>query len=394
MKYIHLFNTVSSFNEAYNGQDYEEPWVSYIRESEGINFNKKIRITGITFQNVSWEVDIPATGGTATKDNCDFSVIANYSDGTTEDITTDAVVTGSLVVTATTATTRESVGTLVLTATYETFTATTNVTAYQEGDSIENKYFTFNVLTGGTLKLSTEYSNVNFSYKLNDNEWVDNVTGQTLQVSDGDTIKFKASINGQWEAYDQKSIVKFWEDNQEGKPYVDAEGNIMSLVYGDNFTDQTSLASMNYIFSGLFYDGNIIHSHNLVLPATTLAEYCYYNMFGQNRHMLTAPEILPATTLAEYCYYYMFYACQSLLAAPELPALTLVTYCYSHMFECCSDLNYIKCLAIDNDWEYHGTYQWVYYAGDGAGTFVKNPNTEWSTGEDGVPSYWTVIDAD
>ena len=41
MKYIHLFDTVEEFNEVYNGQDYEEPWVSYTKDSEGFGFNKK-----------------------------------------------------------------------------------------------------------------------------------------------------------------------------------------------------------------------------------------------------------------------------------------------------------------------------------------------------------------
>ena len=89
------------------------------------------QLTGITLDNLTWVTDIPATGGTATKDNCSYNVIAHYDDTTTSDITNAATVTGDLVVTATTATTRESVGTLTLTATYSGFTATASTTAYQ-----------------------------------------------------------------------------------------------------------------------------------------------------------------------------------------------------------------------------------------------------------------------
>lgn len=89
------------------------------------------QLTGITLDNLTWVTDIPATGGTATKDNCSYNVIAHYDDTTTNDITNAATVTGDLVVTATTATTRESVGTLTLTATYSGFTATASTTAYQ-----------------------------------------------------------------------------------------------------------------------------------------------------------------------------------------------------------------------------------------------------------------------
>lgn len=42
-KYLHLFETESAFNTAYNGEAYEEPWVSYTEEVEGqehVDYNK------------------------------------------------------------------------------------------------------------------------------------------------------------------------------------------------------------------------------------------------------------------------------------------------------------------------------------------------------------------
>ena len=74
-----------------------------------------------------------------------------------------------------------------------------------------------------------------------------------------------------------------------------------------------------------------------VLPATTLASYCYQSMF-QGCTGLTAAPALPATTLASYCYSNMFYGCNSLTAAPSLPATSLVSYCYSNMFYGCNSL--------------------------------------------------------
>ena len=43
-QYLHKFNTESSFNAAYNGSDYHEPWVSYTDETEGqehVDYNKR-----------------------------------------------------------------------------------------------------------------------------------------------------------------------------------------------------------------------------------------------------------------------------------------------------------------------------------------------------------------
>jgi hypothetical protein len=118
------------------------------------------------------------------------------------------------------------------------------------------------------------------------------------------------------------------------------KGNCMSLLYGDNASDQTSVPS--YSFHSLFIGCTTIKevSRNF-LPATTIATHCYDSMFEGCTSLITAPE-LPATTLASYCYYYMFYGCTSLTTAPNLYAKTLVKYCYAYMFNGCSKLNYIK----------------------------------------------------
>ena len=41
-RYVHLFETVSEFNAAYEGEDYHEPWVSYVKEqgNERVDYNK------------------------------------------------------------------------------------------------------------------------------------------------------------------------------------------------------------------------------------------------------------------------------------------------------------------------------------------------------------------
>ena len=73
------------------------------------------------------------------------------------------------------------------------------------------------------------------------------------------------------------------------------------------------------------------------LPATTLADYCYYQMFYGCTKLVSAPA-LPATTLANSCYQSMFSNCKSLTSAPELPATTLTVLCYAGMFYGCTKL--------------------------------------------------------
>ena len=96
-----------------------------------------------------------------------------------------------------------------------------------------------------------------------------------------------------------------------------------------------------------------------MLPATTLAEKCYENMFKECYDLTTAPK-LPATTLAGYCYSGMFRNCFNLTTAPELPATNLAEYCYASMFECCFDLTTAPELPATNLAEYCYTSMFAY----------------------------------
>ena len=129
------------------------------------------------------------------------------------------------------------------------------------------------------------------------------------------------------------------------------------------------------------------------LPATTLKYGCYYSMFQGCTSLTTAPE-LPATTLANDCYCYMFQRCTSLTTAPALPATALADYCYAGMFEGCTKLSYIKAMFLtDPNYQSNNVYtlNWVRNVA-ASGTFVKNSQATWNlTGDDGIPTGWTVV---
>ena len=117
-------------------------------------------------------------------------------------------------------------------------------------------------------------------------------------------------------------------------------GNIMSLLYGSSFTgEETAFPSVtNYALSYLFKDATtLVSAENLLLPATTLANYCYYYLFQGCTSLTTAPA-LPATSLAPYCYRNMFTGCTSLTTAPALQATTLADHCYRSLFQGCTSL--------------------------------------------------------
>lgn len=301
----------------------------------------------------------------------------------------------------------------------------------------------FNVMYVKDRRYITQAMRESFSYSVDNGEtWVtfstpnDTYSGTALTtptIRRGEKVLFKGIGNCNYNGGAHCCITS------EGA--FNAYGNIMSLIYGDNFIGQTNLSNTVQPFWRIFGDNSqLLDAENLILPATTLAESCYSQMFYGCSSLTTAPN-LPATTLANWCYSLMFSLCTSLTAAPELPATTLaescyqamfngctslttapelraetlalrccqtmfqgctslttapelhaetlVEQCYLNMFDGCSNLNYIKAMFTTTpSTSYTGA--WVNGVSS-TGTFVKNSSASWDvTGINGVPSGWTV----
>lgn len=186
----------------------------------------------------------------------------------------------------------------------------------------------------------------------------------------------------------------FWADSP---CYV--YGNIMSLIGGNTFARLREVKK--YAFAFFFSDYNeeldwswvlLKKDNELLLPAITLADSCYCYMFSNCTGLTSAPK-LPATTLISDCYKYMFSGCTGLTVAPILPATTLVIGCYCGMFFGCTNLSYIKAMFTTTP-ENSYTRDWVTDV-KATGTFVKNSAATWNvTGDNGVPTGWTVETAD
>lgn len=228
--------------------------------------------------------------------------------------------------------------------------------------------------------------------------------------------------------------------------YFNVEGNILSLVYADDYVNKTTMPSKTSYFMFLFDNcTKLVSAKNLVLPtnttyrcyfglfegcsslievptlnATRLATDCYCRMFSECRSLTAVPtNYLPLTSLAVACYYAMFSDCTSLTTAPELPATTVKARCYNRMFmnctslttapvlpasstcfdECydymfygCSSLNYVKCLLTNGALCDNYMSEWLGGVSR-TGTFVKLSATQWEAGEYGVPGSWTIVDA-
>ena len=259
-------------------------------------------------------------------------------------------------------------------------------------------------------------------------------TAITATIPANGKLYLKATTNG-WCRYNRSP---YWNTITASGTH-NIGGNIMSLLYGDNYLTEFRVTS--YAFRSLF-SGNttLVNAENLLLqasalasdcyafmfsgctsltaapatlPATRTAQECYYFMFNNCTALTTAPNIsatalayacfqsmfqgctalttapaLPATTLNTTCYGNMFKGCTSLTTAPTLPATTLVEQCYAGMFQGCTNLNRIVTYAQDisatlclNTW---------LYGVSATGDFYNLGGVTYPSGASGIPSGWTI----
>ena len=295
-------------------------------------------LTGLTIDNFEWTSNFPADAGTyLTKDYSTFNVIGHYNDGTTEDLTTVADITGEVTLEENT-TKKPRVVEAPLMAHYKGIYESVFKRGFQNGAaSPVEKPLTFNIISGGTIAWTTSDSSntKTIEYKLNGGKWTSitsTTTGAKITVNTGDKIQFRGS-NTSYSDY-ASSYSTFVGSTAS----FEVEGNIMSLINSTNFATLTTLES-KYTFNGLFNNcTGLTYAENLVLPATTLADSCYYSMFAGCSSLTKAPKELPSDTLTQSCYAQMFWNCTSLTKAPKLPATTLAIGCYSGMFANCKSL--------------------------------------------------------
>ena len=201
-----------------------------------------------------------------------------------------------------------------------------------------------------------------------------NTTGACdIEVKKGDVVQFyslNTSLGGGSTVAGARGTTRAVDDGAKYiniRPSMKTEiyGNVMSLLKGkDNLEGATALEAKN-AFYGLFAGAEKLVNNTerlLVLPATTLTESCYQDMFN---------------------------GCKGIEKAPELPAPKLEKNCYQEMFYDCAKLNHVKCLATDIKAE-NCTKDWLGKAGSEATeTKVLESVVDMTkNSDDGVPTSW------
>ena len=228
-------------------------------------------------------------------------------------------------------------------------------------------------------------------------------------------------------------------------------GNILSLIYEDNFVNKTSIGS-DRTFISLFNTTNVVDAENLVLPVASLPVDCYSSMFKSCTKLVKGPSFESVSSMDKTACYCMFDGCKSLATPIKITVDTLSTQCMDYMFRDCTSLKsaivnignitinqyglqqmFSGCTSLEDvEINYNGslptagssdtstilyrcfynctnlkrikamfkslgtngsrvqTMEWVSGV-PATGTFVKNANATWNvTGNNGVPTGWTI----
>ena len=107
-------------------------------------------------------------------------------------------------------------------------------------------YFTMVVTVGGDVTWKGTGNNTLYYSKDNGTTWSEPGVNITLSVNEGDKVLWK----GETSPTDIDGIGVF---NGSTDVRYTVEGNVMSLLFGDDFKGQTSLEDKSYIFYNLFY---------------------------------------------------------------------------------------------------------------------------------------------
>ena len=303
-----------------------------------------------------------------------------------------------------------------------------------------SKYFTIRSLAANNTITFTKRSAVTTTYATSisystDNGATWNTTNigsgqQTVSVSgvnNGDEVLWKG-IATAWAASGSSGIIDM-SSTFSASGNFEVEGNIMSLLHGDDFQDKVVLTGENN-FSNLFGSSTTIKGAlNLVLPATTLTPRCYGWMFQSCSNIISTPAVMPAKVLTYQCYKSYRAECWNATSVPIISATTqdyescnnmflrnsaitetpiirtkaLAQRCFAAMFHSCTAITKITCLVESGINQNDSTTNWVYSIPTGSTkTFYKSPNASvsssstgsgstWPRGANGIPSGWTVV---
>ena len=238
---------------------------------------------------------------------------------------------------------------------------------YIEDTNPMYQYFTITAITSGTLTCVPR-SGLSFTlqyHRADSNQW----TNWTISGYMGTSISLIQGCKYYFKGTTAKLSTTVYNTQFGGTAQIELSGNLLSLLYGDNFINKINsimndgIGQLRKIFSG---HTGIISAKNLVIPVGV----------AQNR-----------------VFEQMFLNCTNLEYGPQLLFTNENDYTDSckGMFAGCTSLKYLKCTLVTNSAP-TAFSNWLQNVA-ATGTFIKADNmTQWTLDSaSGIPAGWTVL---
>ncbi len=185
----------------------------------------------------------------------------------------------------------------------------------------ENQYMTIKALGSGTITFTIP-ANVNtsyitsISYRKNKGAWT--TTGNSSSVV---TISVSVVANDIVEWKGDASTLSIGDGTTNASrinctALFELYGNIMSLLYEDDFRNKNYLPDKYRTFQELFMESNVQNARNLILPVTILENInmnTYRRMFKNCTSLIYAPRYISIKKVNRYTFHEMYYGCTSMI---------------------------------------------------------------------------------
>lgn len=235
----------------------------------------------------------------------------------------------------------------------------------------------------GVITTTTNSSVLKYS-KNGGASWSDYPNGG-ITVTAGEEVCFKAQANT-WEGV-KDSPKKLYSSGR-----FRIAGDLASLLVGDNFGTANAVIPANYSFVNFLKScTELTDASELVLSMPFVPGSALKSFFDGCTNLVAGPAELPATTIGNQSYRNMFLNCSSLTSAPIIRNATTRNNSgwYQRMFEGCSSLQTIVFLG-ELTYNAGNFTDWVKGV-NASGTFYKRSNMSFpAAGNSSTPTGWTI----
>ena len=203
----------------------------------------------------------------------------------------------------------------------------------------KDDYLTFDILSDGYVSFKSYMPSVStkaIEYRINGHGgW------KTLDSADEEGTRFYAHTGDVVQFRGQNSEYSAWGAVTKFNTSVryNARGNIMSLIDSVNFSALTEITE-NGALSNLFSQSDVVDVSELILPATTLHQNTYANLFAGCTQLISVPQMAVAASTGYGSYWHMFNGCTSLVDASSITIQAVGQFSCTKMFGGCTALRH------------------------------------------------------